>query len=166
MKRLILAPLLIASLLISDSALATRNKLKKQKQNLYLENLINECNSSPWKPEKYCDKINGDNRNLITNKIYLKAKIEQAQTDFDSCMKSNDDYECYELANNLDKLFWLKDKISPKDIKIILRRKQWYEKKIGKSNRCDNDCQQRKYMECLKNPLHTKDSCWYKLGDF
>ena len=50
--------------------------LKKQKQNVYLENLINECNSSPWKPEKYCDKINGDDRNLNTNKVYLKANTQ------------------------------------------------------------------------------------------
>ena len=164
--RYILGVPILLGLFITSTAFAKRSKLKKQNQNAYIENLINECNSSPWKPEKYCDKINGDNRNLITNKVYLKAKIAEAQTDFDACMKSNDDYECYKLGNNLNKLFWLKDEITPKDIKIILRRKQWYEKKIGKSNRCDDDCQQRKYMECLKNPLHTKDSCWYKLGDF
>ena len=41
MKRLLLAPLLIASLLISDSALATRNKLKKQKIEIFFSIVCN-----------------------------------------------------------------------------------------------------------------------------
>ena len=74
MRQILVVPLLL-SLFITSTAFAKRSKLKKQNQNAYIENLINECNSSPWKPEKYCDKINGDNRHLITNKVYLKAKM-------------------------------------------------------------------------------------------
>ena len=102
MKRLLLAPLLIASLLIPDSAMARTKKqeMKKElrrqeqeKQELY----ISTCND----PEKgyisSCNKIKKSNRSRITNKVFLDQKKQNERDVLNLCIKDKDLDMCQKM---------------------------------------------------------------------
>ena len=76
MKRILLAPLLIASLLIADSALAGRPDPKKKLNTLKQEEYIATCNASGKKWSDVCNKIIKINRDRITNKSFIAFKKE------------------------------------------------------------------------------------------
>ena len=93
MKRLLLTPLLIASLLIPDSAIARntrkqqmKNELRRQereKQELY----ISICNDPEKGDFSSCNAIKKSNRSRITNKDFLDSKEQDDRDILNKCIK-------------------------------------------------------------------------------
>lgn len=112
MKRLLLAPLLITSLLISDSGMARTKKqeMKKElrrqeqeKQELY----ISICNDPEKGYRSICNKIKISNKSRITNKAFLDQKEQNDRDVLNICLIDKNLDHCWDLRRGAKKLEWL-----------------------------------------------------------
>ena len=86
MKRLLLAPLLIASLLITESSLAGRKPKSGKSPSEYQIEHIATCNSSGEDWSDSCNKIWKINRDKISNENFISSKKMEARFYLNKCI--------------------------------------------------------------------------------
>ena len=155
MKRLLLAPLLLA-LLISNSALAGRPNKRKEAAKEQLKENILSCNEAGL--YSACNKIPQSSWNKITNEQFIKSKKLDARRVLDKCIVDKDLWHCYKISTDYysakyrSQLDWIKDDMKSEEYDSIKNLTKRY--KIDRDRRLEKYKQEEKKKE--KSPTLKK----------
>ena len=155
MKRLLIAPLLLA-LLISNSALAGRPNKKKEAEEQQQKEYILNCNETGL--YSACNKISKSNWNKITNEKFINSKKIEARRVLDKCIIDKDLRHCYKISGDyytkkyLIQLDWIKDDLTIEEYDLIKNLTKRY--KVDLNRRIKESNQEEKKKE--KSPTLKK----------